>query len=227
MYQICFGRCFVIFQPHKMANGTMCEVCIFQLKGHNQGHIPFVQNDPLSWRFIFNHEGVTLCNNSKFNYLIFVVNCRTLIPMNIQLNALNFDLKVIVSTFLTLVAPMIITSIQTAANDPGLPLGLTYLPPGCKRKTFQILMSIFFPFTILLLRLQHQIVQKKRERILELQNPYLIREFNRLSPLLQKMDEHKKKMVKIDIAFEIAHQMFINLVLVLFSTSETRYIFIR
>ena len=146
--------------------------------------------------------------------------------MNFQLNALNFNLQVIVSTFLTLAAPMIITSIQTAANDPGLPLGLTYLPPGCKRKTYQILMSIFFPFTILLLRLQHQIVQKKRERILELQNPHLIMEFNRLSSLLQKMDEHKKKMVKIDIAFEIAHQMLINLVLVLFSTSETRYKFI-
>ena len=42
-----------------------------------------------------------------------------------------------------------------------------------------------------------------------------------------KMEEDKKKMVKIDIAFEIAHQMLINLVLVLFSTSETRYIFIR
>ena len=149
-------------------------------------------------------------------------NGRTLIHMNFQLNVLNFNLQVIVSTFLTLAAPMIITSIQTAAYDPGLPLGLLNLPPGCKRKTFQILMSIFFPFTILLLRLQHQIVQKKRERILELQNPYLIIEFNRLSSILQKMDEHKNKMVKIDIAFEIAHQMFINLVLVLFSTSETR-----
>ena len=205
----------------------MCKGCIFQLKGHNQGHIPLVQNDPLSWRFIFNHDRVTLCNNSKFNYLIFVVNGRTLIPMNIQLNTFNFNLQVIVSTFLTLAAPMIITSIQTAAYDPGLPLGLSNLPLGCKRKTFQTLMSIFFPFTILLLRLQHQIVQKKRERILELQNPYLIMEFNRLSSLLQKMEEHKKKMVKIDIAFEIAHQMFINLVLVLFSTSETRYKFIR
>ena len=149
-----------------------------------------------------------------------------LIHMNIQWNTLNFNLQVIVSTFLTLAAPMIITSIQTAAYDPGLPLGLSNLPTGDKRDTFQILMSIFFPFTILLLRLQYQIVQKKRERILELQNPYLFMEFNRLSSFLQKMDEHKKKMVKIDIAFEIAHQMLINLVLVLFSTSETRYKFI-
>ena len=210
-----------------MADGTMCEGCIFQLKGHNQGHIPTVQNDPLSWWCISNRKRVTLCNNSKFIYLMYFVNGRTLINMNFQLIAFNFNFQVIVSTFLTLAAPMIITSIQTAAYDPGLPLGVSNLPPGCKRKIFQTLMSIFFPFTILLLRLQHQIVQKKRERILELQNPYLIMEFNRLSSLLQKMEEHKKKMVKIDIAFEIAHQMFINLVLVLFSTSETRYKFIR
>ena len=175
-------------------------------------------------KMILSVGGVFLIvNESPFATIVSsFLNVRALNHMNFQLNALNFNLQVIVSTFLTLAAPMIITSIQTAAYDPGLPLGLPNLPPGCKRKTLQILMSIFFPFTILLLRLQHQIVQKKRERILELQNPYLIREFNRLSSLLQKMDEHKKKMVKIDIAFEIAHQMFINLVLVLFSTSETR-----
>ena len=56
-----------------MANGTMCEGCIFQPEGHNQGRIPLVQNDPLSWRCIFNHERVTLCNNSKFIYPIYVV----------------------------------------------------------------------------------------------------------------------------------------------------------
>ena len=117
---------------------------------------------------------------------------------------------------------MYIIGIQTAANDPGLPLGLTDISPGCKRKTIQILMMIFSPVTIILLKLQHQIIQKKREKLLEMQNKYLVSEFNKLSSLLQKMEIHKKKMIKTDIAFEVAHQMFINLVLVLFSTSDTR-----
>ena len=128
----------------------------------------------------------------------------------------------IVSTFLSLVVPMYIIGIQTAANDPGLPLGLAAISPGCKRKTIQTLMMIFSPITIILLKLQHEIVQRKRAKILEKQNKYLVSEFNKLSSLLQKMEEHKKKMIKTDSAFEVAHQMFINLVLVLFSTSGTR-----
>ena len=132
------------------------------------------------------------------------------------------NLQVIVSTTLTLVVPMYIIGIQTAANDPELPLGLAVLPPGCKRKTIQTLMMIFSPVTIILLKLQHEIVQKKRAKLLEMQNKYLVSEFNKLSSLLQKMEEHKKKMIKTDIAFEVAHQIFINLLLVLFSTSDTR-----
>ena len=117
---------------------------------------------------------------------------------------------------------MYIIGIQTAVSDPALPLGLAVISPGSKRKTIQILMMIFSPITIILLKLQHEIVKRKREKLLEMQNKYLVSEFNKLSSRLQKMDEHKKKMIKTDIAFEVAHQMFINLVLVLFSTSDTR-----
>ena len=140
----------------------------------------------------------------------------------IKNNQTYSNFQVIVSTFLTLAVPMYIIGIQTTANDPELPLGLAAISPGCKRKTIQILMMIFSPITIILLKLQHQIVQRKREKILDKQNEYLVSEFNKLSSLLQKMEEHKKKMIKTDSAFEVAHQMFINLVLVLFSTSGTR-----
>ena len=140
----------------------------------------------------------------------------------IKNNQTYSNFQVIVSTFLTLAVPMYIIGIQTTANDPELPLGLAAISPGCKRKTIQILMMIFSPITIILLKLQHQIVQRKREKILDKQNEYLVSEFNKLSSMLQKMEEHKKKMIKIDIAFEVTHQMFINLVLVFFSTSDTR-----
>ena len=73
-----------------MADGTMCEGCIFQLKGHNQGRIPTVQNDPLSWWCIFNRKRVTLCNNSKFLYLIFVVSCRTFNSYEYPMKYLEF-----------------------------------------------------------------------------------------------------------------------------------------
>ena len=132
------------------------------------------------------------------------------------------NFQVIVSTFLTLAVPIYIIGIQTAVNDPELPLGLAVISPGCKRKTIQTLMMIFSPITIILLKLQHQIIQRKRAKLLEMQNKYLISEFNKLSSLLQKLEVHKRKMIKTDIAFEVTHQMFINLVLVFFSTSDTR-----
>ena len=71
-----------------MADGTMCEGCIFQLKGHNQGHIPTVQNDPLSWWCISNRKRVTLCNNSKFTYLTSFVNGR-----NLKFNSYELPIK--------------------------------------------------------------------------------------------------------------------------------------
>ena len=75
---------------------------------------------------------------------------------------------------------MYLTSVKVVLENPGLPLGLTSIPLGCKRKIIQTLMIIFSPVTILLLRMQYQLVVKKRERLQEKQNPYLFGEFCRL-----------------------------------------------
>ena len=117
---------------------------------------------------------------------------------------------------------MLITSVQIAMLNPGLPLGLNDVSPGYKRKTIQVFLMVSFPITPLLLRLQHQIMLKKRENTLEMQHEYDISEFNTVTLLLLQMEEQRKKMIKIDMAFEIANQMFINILLVLFSISETR-----
>ena len=106
--------------------------------------------------------------------------------------------------------------------NPGLPLGVHDILSGYKRKTIQIFLMVFSPITPLLMRLQHQIMLKKRENTLEMQHEYDINEFSKLTLLLLKMEEQRKKMIKIDMAFEISNQMFINILLVLFSISETR-----
>ena len=72
------------------------------------------------------------------------------------------------------------------------------------------------------MRLQYQLTLKKKQRVQELQNKNLIGEFNRLNRLATKMDLQRKKAIKIDIAFEVAYQIFINLILVLLSKSDTR-----
>ena len=124
--------------------------------------------------------------------------------------------------FLTIVLPMLITSFQTAMLSPGLPLGLNDISPGYKRKNIQVFLIACSPITPLLLKLQHRITLKKRENTLEMQHEYDISDFNELTLLLLQMEEQRKKMVKIDMAFEISNQMFLNILLVLFSISETR-----
>ena len=125
-------------------------------------------------------------------------------------------------TFMTFTLPMLITSFQTAIFNPGLPFGLNDISPGYKRKTVQAFVMVSSPITPLLLRLQHQITLKKRKNSLEMQHEYDMNEFSELTLLLLQMEEQRKKMVKIDMAFEISNQMFINILLVLFSISETR-----
>ena len=117
---------------------------------------------------------------------------------------------------------MLITSVQIAMLNPGLPFGLNGVSPGYKRKTIQVFLMVSFPITPLLLRLQHQIMLKKRENTLEMQHEWDISEFSELTSLLLQMEEQRRKMVKIDMAFEISNQMFINILLVLFAISETR-----
>ena len=123
---------------------------------------------------------------------------------------------------LTIVLPILFTAGQTAIEAPGFPLGLADIEPGWKRKTVQLMICIFSPLTIALLRLQYQLTLKKKERVQELQNKNLIGEFNRLNRLATKMDLQRKKAIKVDIAFEVAYQIFINLILVLLSKSDTR-----
>ena len=106
--------------------------------------------------------------------------------------------------------------------NSGLPMGVHDISSGYKRKTIQVFLMVFSPITPLLLRLQHQITLKKSGNTLELQHEYDMNEFSKLTMLRLKMEEQKKKMIKIDMAFEIANQMFINILLVLFSISETR-----
>ena len=131
-------------------------------------------------------------------------------------------MQVIYSTLSIIAIPMLLTSIQVAIKNPGLPLGLSDITPGWKKKIVQTLLMVFFPVTILLLRLQQQLTLKKRERIQDGQNYYLLGEFDRLSKLLMQMEAQRMKAMKMDIAFEICHQIFLNICLVLFATSDTR-----
>jgi hypothetical protein len=131
-------------------------------------------------------------------------------------------LQVSYSTLSIIAIPMLLTSIQIAIENPGLPLGLSDITPGWKKKSIQAVLMVFFPVTILLLRLQQQLTLKKRERIQDGQNYYLLGEFDRLNKMLQKLDAQRMKAMKMDIAFELCHQIFLNICLVLFATSDTR-----
>ena len=106
--------------------------------------------------------------------------------------------------------------------NPGLPVGVHGILSGYKRKAIQVFLIVFSPITPLLLRLQHHITLKKRENTLEMQHKYDINEFSKLTLLLLQMEKQRKKIIKIDLAFEISNQMFINILLVLFSISDTR-----
>ena len=62
-----------------------------------------------------------------------------------------------------LAAPMLASSVQTAMESPGLPLGLADVPAGWKRRVLQAAIVVLFPITILLLRLQYQLTLKRWE----------------------------------------------------------------
>ena len=55
-----------------------------------------------------------------------------------------------------------------------------------------------------------------------LQNEQYFAEFNRLTALLILMEEYRKKRIRIDIAIELSNEMFIGILMVLFSSSETK-----
>ena len=56
---------------------------------------------------------------------------------------------------------MICSSVQTAIECPGLPLGLVDVPAGWSRRVLQVAVAVLSPITVLLLRLQFQLTQKR------------------------------------------------------------------
>ena len=127
-----------------------------------------------------------------------------------------YDLLVI------LAAPMLASSVQTAMETPGLPLGLADVPAGWKRRVLQVAIVIFFPITILLLRLQYQLTLKRWEVAKESQDYRFFGEFNRLSSLLTIMEDQKRKREKMDVSFEVTHEIALGIMMVLFAKSQTK-----
>ena len=114
------------------------------------------------------------------------------------------------------------SSVKIAIDAPEIPLGIEEIQPGCKKKALQCVLILFGPLTVLLVRLQYEMTLKKFEMVQELQNEHLFNEFNQLSSRSKKMENHKNDTIKAEIAFEITNQIFINVFLVLLSTSQTK-----
>ena len=114
------------------------------------------------------------------------------------------------------------SSVKIALDAPEIPLGMEKIQPGCKKKALQCVLILFGPLTVLCVRLQYEMTLKKFERIQELQNEHLFNEFNQLSARSKKLEHHKNDTVKAEIAFEITNQIFMNIFLVLLSTSQTK-----
>ena len=55
-----------------------------------------------------------------------------------------------------------------------------------------------------------------------LQNEQYFAEFNKLTALLILMEEYSRKRIRIDIAIELSNEMFIGILMVLFSSSQTK-----
>ena len=113
-------------------------------------------------------------------------------------------------------------SVKIALDAPEIPLGIEEIQPGCKKKALQFVLILFGPLTVLLVRLQYEMTLKKFERVQELQNEHLFNEFNYLSSRSKILENHKNDTVKAEIAFEITNQIFMNIFLVLLSTSQTK-----
>ena len=113
-------------------------------------------------------------------------------------------------------------SVKIALDAPEIPLGIEEIQPGCKKKALQFVLILFGPLTVLLVRLQYEMTLKKFEMVQELQNEHLFNEFNQLSSRSKKLENHKNDTVKAEIAFEITNQIFMNIFLVLLSTSQTK-----
>ena len=116
---------------------------------------------------------------------------------------------------------MMVTSAQIAREAPGLPLGLPKVQ-GWKRKACQLFFGVCSPITIIMLHLQHQITSEKVKKIQSLQNELLFEKFTKLNSLLTALETQRIKSLKNHVAFELSHEMFIGILMVLFSISRTK-----
>ena len=113
-------------------------------------------------------------------------------------------------------------SIKIGLDAPEVPLGIEEIQPGCKKKAIQCVLMLFGPLTVILVRLQYVMTLKKFESVQKLQSEHLFKEFNQLSSRSKKLENHKNDTIKAEIAFEITNQIFMNIFLVLLSTSQTK-----
>ena len=93
--------------------------------------------------------------------------------------------QIIISFILILVTPMYLSSSQTAIEAPGLPFGCVDLPKDWTRTFLQLMMILFSPLTILMLRLQYELTLARWQLGKELHKENLIEEFGHLSLLLK------------------------------------------
>ena len=127
-----------------------------------------------------------------------------------------------ICSILTITIPMWSASIKIALDAPEVPLGIEEIQSGGKKKAVQCVLMLFGPLTVLLVRLQYMMTLKKFERIQELQNQHHFNEFKRLGSLSRKLENYKNDTFKAEIAFETTNQIFLNIMLVLLSTSQTK-----
>ena len=118
--------------------------------------------------------------------------------------------------------PIYLTGLQIAIEGPGLVLGKNDIPSGYKRKLLQLAMVICSPITVLVLKMQYQLTIKKWKHLQKIENQDVMEEFRRLNCLLHKLDIQNSKAMKVDLCFEITHQIAITIVLLMFSTSQTK-----
>ena len=118
--------------------------------------------------------------------------------------------------------PIYLTGLQIAIEGPGLVLGKNDIPSGYKRKLLQLAMVICSPITVFLIKMQYQIKIKKWKYLQGIENQVVMDEFRKLNCLLHKFEIQHSKAMKVDLSFEITHQIAITIVLLLFSISQTK-----
>ena len=130
--------------------------------------------------------------------------------------------QVVVCTLLTILVPTYLTGLQIAIEGPGLVLGKKDVPSGYKRKLLQLALVVCSPITVLALKMQYQLALQKWKRLQKIENQDVINEFRELNFLLHQLDVQHSKAMKVDLTFEIFHQIAITIVLLMFSTSQTK-----